>query len=312
MIVKINNRKIEVPESWNDLSLASQINCYSLIMQDTGHLLAAHEVLPAKRILLTAELLGVKDDFFEAWKKDCHQAHGIDGDDVFLQELHQLTHEVTAFFFEKEKTEEGPDRYHISLTLTKCPFPYIRGPRIKGKRKKYYGPADQLDNITIYELGTTFTIFENYIKVMQQGRRAEAEQLINRLLATLFRPGKPATKANKRSGYQGDRRLPYLNHESTVDKRMKLFAALPIQARQLLLFWFASCRQQIINSYGNVFKQSAGEELGGNQYGWGGTLLSLADGIVNLDTVSAQNAHNALTYMSYLEDQRKKQKLKAL
>lgn len=315
MEIQINDElTINTPESWNELSLKDQLICYGIIMQESGHLLEPHEVLPAKRILLMNHLMGVDDQFAAAWMKDRIEEDQEGGLDTFHEELKYLSESVTNFFFEAEEggEEDAPQRYHIALGLTKCPYGELKGPRKKGKRKTFYAPADSLENITIYELGMTFTLFENYIKAQQNKEEKKAMDLVNELIATLWRDGKFDTKENRLSAFQGDRRLPLLDHEGAVEKRKKLFQFLPEEGKQLIMFWFASCRQEIIQSYPNVFRASDGEEIGGNNYGWGGTLLSLADGLVNLDAISKQNAHNALTYLSYVEDQRKLAELKRI
>ena len=326
MKININpTTQITTPDSWNQLTTQQALTTYGIIMQETGNFLEPHELLPAKRIFLTQHLMQVDDNFLKAWEKDCIDAnHKEDGKEIFLSELQQLTTAVTAFLFEEEETEDedAPKKFSISLSLTKCPYPEItytrkkkkkksKGFKKKGKENFFYGPADGLNNITIYELGQAFTVFENYIREAQAGDDFAANHSIHHLLAILYREGKPETKANQLSNFQGDRRLPYLNHESTVERRMEKIKFLPEEVKQLLLFWFASCRQTIINSYRNVFQTSTAENLGGNQYGWGGTLLALADkDLSKLDSISKQNAHNALTLLSLLEDERKALALK--
>ena len=99
-------------------------------------------------------------------------------------------------------------------------------------------------------------------------------------------------------------------------KRTERIKTLPVDTKKLILFWFASCRQQIIASYQNIFRHSSkmeikGEKVG-NDYGWSGMLLSLANGIVHLEQVSKQPFHDGLIYLSYLEDQRLMQEIKSL
>jgi hypothetical protein len=80
----------------------------------------------------------------------------------------------------------------------------------------------------------------------------------------------------------------------------------------VLVFWFICCRAQIIRAYPNIFTHNPQGEAGepaGNDYAWGGILLNLADGLPNLDAVAQQHYANALTYLSMLEDQRKKQEM---
>lgn len=315
------NTEITTPNTWNEMTQEQALTIYAILMRNTGDILEPHEVLATKRILLFQSLTGVTDQVLEEWRQDCFDTYGeMDGKVSFLSELKQVSEEVTKFLFEDELDDEGnPTGNHtIALTLTRNLFPKISHTRGNKKKKKskgykntskeiiFYGPSDELNNLTIYELGTAFTFFENYLQEIKNGDEFAAKKTTDYLISLLWRESKPTTKANKLSNYQGDRRLPYLNHEEAVERRMKKIQHLPEQIKQLIMFWFASCRQQIINSYPNVFQPSTGEKLGGNQYGWGGTLLALADkDLSKLDQVSQQNHHNALTLLSLLEDERK-------
>lgn len=311
MTVSINQREQQLPESWNALSLRQLIGCYSIIMADTYALFRQRELLPFIRISLARYLLNLSEDFMEQWEADCLATYGDeDGKLVFLAELDQVAR-IADFLLEKvddEEEDEATRRYRLQLGLTRCPWPHLAYDDTRGRRRHLLAPADALGNISIYEMGVAFNHFEQF---MHTGDEAHA----HRLLATLFRPPKPDNAANRRSNYQGDRRLPLLKHETTVERRLPQIEKLPDIVKQILVFWFASCRRAIIDQYQNVFRpgDSAGEEQpAGNDYGYAGLLLSLADGIVHLDAVAAQPYQNALTYLSYLEDQRKLAELRRM
>lgn len=310
MVIEIKTesqiRRVEIPQSWNALTLRQQIICYGILMTDAGAYYEPQELPPLKKIQLIMGLLSLDETFMRTWEEDNIAEMGPeDGHLLFLSELDNILAAANFLF----KPAESPITNHqspiiINLGLTKNPFPILERPHKITKRPvRYFGPADGLENVTIYELGVAFNLFEKFMQTRQ-------ESYAITLLATLWRPGKPVTPENKRSAYQGDRRLPYLHHEATVAMREKHIATLPLQVRHLLLFWFASCRQAIVDSYPNVF--TGQPQSDGNQYGWGGVLLSLAGGIVHLDAVAQQPHSNALAYLSYLEDERKRAKLKQL
>lgn len=315
--VKINDTAINVPQSWNDLALKDQMFIYGILMTDTHKIFEPHELLSGKKIIIVQHLLNLNPEFVKEWAAGRIKEYGqVEGETVFLSELDALIKTMDFLFIKLEKEKEtDPDQYQINLGLTKCPYPRIDFPGKKRKNKRWYGPADKLANISIYELGTLFTLFEKFMKTGK-------EEFAERLIATMYRPSKAITKPNKKSAYNGDRRLPLLHHEATIDGRIKQIQQkdkdgkkiLPQAFKQITLFWFASCRQEIIESFPNVFSTNDdnpwGEQNSGNNYGWGGVLLSLADGLVNLDNISQQNHNDALTYLSYLEDQRKAQVLR--
>jgi hypothetical protein len=308
MQLAIGTHQVEIPQLWNDLSLQQALECYNILSARPGKGFLPGEVLPSKRMALVARLAGFTPELLKAWQEDCQQAHPHDWESVMVSEMAELM-KLADFLFDIEpgKDEGAPTLFQVKLGLTKCPWPILEYTSKRGKKKRYYAPADGLENITLYELALTFALFERYLETDDP---AHADELI----ATLYRPSKPTTPENRRSGYQGDRRLPIYKHESMTKKRLRRIKVLPLDVKRLLMFWFASCREGIIQSYPNIFNKPGEMEIGGervgNDYGWGGMLLALADGIVHLEQVSLQPYQNGLIYLSYLEDERKKTEMR--
>lgn len=294
--ITINGKHFLAPNSWNEAPLRMALAAYSMLCRE-DHLegFEPDQIVPAQLMAITAVLFGVDRAFFLAWEETAVKEHGDEnGKFIFLEELQAVTEAATAFMFEKvQKNEEdvGGWEYRLRFELTKCPFSAIE----PIKRMRWHGPTDGLDNMTVYEMALAFTHFEAYAKT-------EKIEHAHRLLATIFRPGKVMTPANRASNFEGDRRLPLLRHESTVDGRVPIIAKLPFSVQQILVFWFASSRKKIIESYPNVFK--SGDD-GDEKYGWAGVLMSLAGDLTKLDEVSSQKAHTALVYLSWLDDQQK-------
>ena len=296
MKVKINNHTMHIPESWNALSFQQAFGIYQIAMKDVGSLFAPEEIMPAKRIQIARYLLKLNDEFMRKWEADCIKAYGDEGAKVFVAELDELC-KITDPFFDITEKDDGSKHYSLKMEFTRIPFKTLMRKKKNEQKRTYYGPADELANLSLYELGTTFTLFERYLE-------DDNEAIVDQLIATLYRRPKPDTAENRRSGYQGDRRLPLLNHEATVEKRARWMATLTPAVKQMIVFWFACCRHQIIENHRDIFKEGSAPRKG-RDFGWGGILLSLADGLVNLDKVSAQPWQNGLMYMRYLEDQRK-------
>lgn len=304
---------VNIPQSWNELTVRQQMESYNIIMSTPGNIFEPRELVPAKRILLFQRLSGITDEQLKQWKQDCIKSYGEeDGDTVFLSELNEsLTSPDFLFEIRKEEnnadaTEEpGSRAYSIALTLTRCPFPRIDLPKRKKKHhaRCYLAPADELSNISFLELCVSFQLFEQYIQ-------DENEDTADELLATIYREPKPATTHNKRTAYLGDRRQPYLHLEALVPQRQKKIARLPKEVKQISLFWFACCRQQIIESFPDLFSQSHGGSP--SKYGWGATLMALAGGLPDMDVVSNQPAEDALAYLDYLNEQAQKAKIDAV
>lgn len=291
---------LSLPTSWNDLSLAQQLQAYAIIMSgDALAIYEPHEVVPIKRILLFQTLTGITDQQLQAWQADCLASDPEHGDLEFYTQIADALASCN-FLFDIATDEDDPTAattYTIALTLTHCPWPSLTRSKGNGKKKTYYAPAADLANVSFLELCVTFALFEQYI-------RDYDEAILHELLAVLFRPPKPVTRENRQSGYRGDRRQPYLHHEAMVPKRARYMATLPMATKQLLVFWFASCRQSIIQQYPDLF---TGGETNPTKYGWGAVLMAMAGGLQYLDTVSEQPATDALTYLDYLNEQAREQ-----
>lgn len=292
MKVEINNIKRFLPDSWNELTHTELLTVFQLVVESMPAFVFTKEEVPDfLRIELAKYLLKIDDTFLVKWEADA----AIDGEMVFIDEFKKVAYTVTNFIFNENE--------EVELGLTRNPYPKVAYRR-KKKKKYLYGPGDSLSNISLYELGTSFTLFEKYLKDQDDNH-------LLKLLSVLYRPGKPRTKKNIRSDYNGDRRLPYQGYETTIDRRIPIIKKWPPMVKNLLFFWFASCRNNIIDSYPNVFKkESSNLEQIGNDYGWGGILLSLSGGVVNLEIVGSQQWQQGLAYLSFLEDERKLAELK--
>lgn len=301
-----HRRTAAVPTTWNALELRDLYACYAIIQSNTPLWVDAHEVIPAKRLLLLQYFLQLSAADMAAWQEDCRNVHGEEeGDLIFFGELGALLPAVDGFFDILPATSDAPELWQIRLGLTRCPYPELKHPEFE-----WYGPADGLDNLTIYELGTVFALFEEYITT-------QSEDAALRLIATIYRPAKKASRKNMLSAYQGDIRLPFQHHEATVAQRLPHVQELPLATRQLILFWVAGCYHAIIQDNPNIFERPeddpdgiAGERVG-NDYGWAAIIMSLAGDITKIDDVASKSWTNVFTYLSFLEDERKKQEIRA-
>lgn len=294
------SRKVQAPASWNDLDQRTLHLFYQTLFTAPGDEFTATAFTAVKLISMTRALLGMDDAMMAQWEHDCLRQDPENGQTVFFAELKSLITAVLSGLFSIEETEEGNTVYACRLNLTRNPYPKLSHTtrNKKGEKKKttwLYCAEDGLANITIYELASTFTIFEQYLAM-------DNEALANQLIGTLYRPGKPQSRLNLESEYQGDRRQPLRKYEKKVAERAALAATLPPLVKRLILFWFASCRQQIVERYGKVFKPSSGDSKPG--YGWGGVLLAIAGGPTGLESIADQHYSNALTWLAMKEDER--------
>lgn len=306
LTIKIGNssRTIQAPETWDALSLRQLGLYYQTLFTTPGSEYTASGFTMLKLLSMTQHVLNVDSGFMAQWEADCLAEDEENGQLFFLDELRQVIHSTLGGLFNIVSDEEsGATSYSIRLNRTKNPWPALsHTPTVAKKTRRapkttyYYAPADGLGNITIYELAHTFTIFENYLKTND-------DALANQLIAILYRPSRPETVAERESGWFGDRRQPLRKHEAKIAERAAMVATLPMLTRRLILFWFASCRQQIVNTYTKVFKPADSDAKPG--YGWGGVLLAMAGGPTGLDAIADQHYSNGLTWLSMKEDERR-------
>ena len=90
-------------------------------------------------------------------------------------------------------------------------------------------------------------------------------------------------------------------YEAKVAERAELVKMVDPLVKRVILFWFASCREDIANQYPKVFKRSGGSGKS-SEYGWAGVLLRVAGGPAGLDTVADQHHSNALIWLSMERD----------
>lgn len=291
-------RHYRLPTKWNDLATERAEGLYQIIM--ATNLLPgamADTDVAMRRILAWRYLAGITDNQWAKITADLVKEYDIDLAPLVLAEEIEEHLPAVDFLFNQKIDDDGDTYWEVAPTLTKNPYP-----RITIAGLTLYGPANALDNISIYEMGKIFTLYEQFV---EHGNI----DTVNELLATMYRPTKPDTAANQKSAWGGDRRLPLRGHEATVDKRMVAMAALPEATKQILLFWVASCRHAIVEAFPKVFDPPTDPEaVSLPNYGWGGVLLSLADGIVHLNAAADQTYGTALAYLSLLEDRRLAQK----
>lgn len=298
MKITLPNHEITLPDSYADCTL-DQIKIIIPVLLAESYAVLDDVANRDIKTMVIIELLTGERDFWTNLETM------IDDADYYDETVHQIVRHFDFIY-----NDDRP-----SLTMTRNPYPLIENQHKAGIGKfkmRLWGPADELANMSFYELCATFTLFEAYISAPE----GEADPLIiSQLLATLYRPHKNRTRDNIAKAYEGDVRRPLLHHEKSADNRVAMMGQLPREVRQTLYFYFASCYRHIIDSWQDIFPQS--EDSGsapsqesdadeGNDYGWAGLLMSVAkDELVNLDKIAAQPYQNVFTMLSSLETKRK-------
>jgi hypothetical protein len=279
MTIDFQGKKIETADSWAAVKMAQKAAIFSVLK---------HRIpLEVQRVSIFQILTGITDNDLVILRGLCHDEKGIeDGHLWFNAILAELTAETTAFLFDEQK--EG---YALSPTMYDVPIARLKN----SQGELLLPPQSELQNISFYE-------FTNILDWQFDFRDNEDDvDLLNRIVAILYRPAKPATPENKASGYGGDMRLPLVGYEATLDSRANTLTKIPLYEKQLIAFWAMSCVHRITTQYKDLFTNSQGD---GNNYGWAGVMLKLAGGVTQVDAVASQHYETVLIHLDMLEADR--------
>lgn len=306
--VHIDNKEktYTAPSGWNDLTTPQLMHTYQIINakvpKDGG--IPLHEV-GAKKFALLAPLFGLNLMEMLHLRRQLIDELGEEaGSDTHLTIIRKLVNYTDVFFTKKKDGSlSGAEGTIVttSPTLTRNPWPQLKNSK---SGKKYFGPRDNFENLTIYELGNIFTLFENY-----GNEGADKDQIANTMIATLWRPPKPDSKENIEKAYEGDLRLPLSGYEATIPARIKDVATLPSAVKKVIIFFVQSCLHEIASTWGSLFEKMDDEEEGtprkkSNAGSMATLLIKLSNGLIHLDKIQSQPYENVFVYLDMLEKER--------
>lgn len=142
-------------------------------------------------------------------------------------------------------------------------------PVIRSGRKKLYGPADALLNMTFGEYRVACEYFRAFAGEQE-------EKVLNRLCAVLYRPA-------RRGKIDDDIRVDF--NPNNCIRQAKTFEKIPAEIKHIIFSWFAACDSYLktgdlkiegrLISLRCLFKQEEQEKDGG--LGLTGILMAVAD-----------------------------------
>lgn len=141
--------------------------------------------------------------------------------------------------------------------------------------KKFYGPADDFNNLLMCE----FVFAEDFFLRYQQSEEKE-KKLLDELIAVLYRPGKWQYDLVK--NVDGDPRIPF-NENICHWHGNKEISKWPVHIKNAILTWYKGCREKLISDNSEIFN-GAGEPA---KYGLLSVIRSIATSHVhgNFDEV---------------------------
>lgn len=300
----------ELPETWHELSIFQLNHILKLLKANFPSNYIEAEKLPSLKILILLSLTkwAEQSDIIQAWQMGLLEECGFDDNDafaVFIEQIEYLSNKACAFIFTTETDEKGNKVISIAPDLLKCPQPTIELGLKKGTRI-FYPPScgsnsrsktpiydDVFENMTIYELGMSFTMYSNY-------QKTKDIDYLTRLVAIIYREHKPKTEANIAQNYKGDIRLPLLDYEATIDQRKQLFAHYVDRwILECIAFWFGCCQYHFAKLYPDIFG-SSGDADG---FGFAGVIMALSRSAhTSKNEIAMQNAHSTMIELMYEKD----------
>jgi len=164
----------------------------------------------------------------------------------------------------------------VNLTINLIPV-------LNLKTRKYFGPSDELKNISAAEFAFSDKFMNEFLK-----KRDEAQ--LNLLIATLYRPQFKGVKKDS-PYYKGDIREPF--NENTIDQRADLFSNLSLNYRLAILAFYLGCRSNISKQFPDIF--NAQKKSKNKKTGWLGFFYELSgDKLGNYHAVANMNLFELL------------------
>ena len=159
--------------------------------------------------------------------------------------------------------------------------------------KKFYGPADELDNLTLSE----FYFCEKYYNDYVCGEGGDRPLALNNLVAVLYRAAKPGYDIKK--NLEGDIRIPF--NGNAVAWYSIMIGRWPLHTRQAVLLYYDGCRKNLAKLYPEIFPQQSVADNDDNDSDMFGIIRGLAGGKYgDFEKTEQLPLHTALRELQYI------------
>jgi hypothetical protein len=278
MEIKINKEAINIPQNWNDCTQNELHGIFNILYDENTKI---HE----SRLRITKLLLNKKLSFFKKWEKDAK----IESETQFFDELNDVIMACTDWIF--GRIDDG--NLFINGGLTRPPFEIL-----KNKTRIYHAPSQFLNNITVWE----FAHLEAFFEALRDKKNTKFA--LNRLIAVLYRNHKPKTAENKVMNYEGDVRIEFNKHESTINKRAYDIQNIEFYKKMLILHFYESCRKLILEALHPRMKIGGATNSESKLNTWVQLILELSGG--KFGDLEKTGNTNLFTIIEYLNHEQRK------
>lgn len=277
MDIRINNHITKTPEHINDLSDERLLQVFETIYTDNrSGFYTPDQLTDHIKMVLICIVCAIPEKMI-----------------VQMKAVDILKLEPTIeFLFDSREENDGTKSIFLKQNLTRTP------PKFKVKGITYYGPSNEIGNLSIYE----FALADGY---MIQYTKTGQSTFLDMMIATLFRPSK--SKSKKEYNYGGDRRVDIDSYEHMIEKRSRLIGKkLDRIQKTIILHYFISSRKELFERY----PIPTSSESDGDGFGYAGLIISLAgDKFGDADQTGRTNISTILIHLSMVEKQREQDKI---
>ncbi len=272
--IKIGSISIIYPNCWNDLTkdhLLFIVRIFKLNYNDLDF-----------RINIAFYLLNIKvgsgDPTFRS-PDVLHMIKHHNADPLYISNEQILFIANSILFLTRTYTDEN-DKEFLSLNST---LTVNKIPSFKHKGILYFGPGDNLFNITFDEYLEADNHFMNFLNSNEQ-------TYLNKLIASLYRPVRKNYKHNSADS-TGDKRQPF--NSNIIDYNADIFNSLNPDYKIAISLFYNGCRQFISNNFKNVFNSKSTTKKSGNELP---ASLTLVDALTNDDVTKNSLVRKSLLY----------------
>lgn len=231
----IDNDLFHLPSNWNDFTVEQFMRVAELSI----NILPVGEFRLKLFLTITGLRVSPKPEITINGEQCFYLNHGKTREYLVSSSELAAICSTLDFMFISTKNKSGDE-----LLLIDCQMYIQLLPTIKVGKELWYGPASALSNILFAEWIHTETAYNHYNKTRKH-------QFIDRLIATLYRPGLP-------QGYQnmeptGDDREKF--NDALLDKYTRMVSGIDPVVKNAIFMWYEGCRSFIVKKFPDVFAQ---------------------------------------------------------
>jgi len=298
-VIEVPDRelKLELPSSWDETSIEQACEIFKLSYMHLAGFIDRNEYLTRSLFYLT----GMKRNHrIKAWES-------MAPEEIVLEKnakIYQMGEDLCTWSLNDKGTQINYETVRNNL------------PVISVGRKKLYGPADLITDLTFGEFRAAVDEMATHFRLASDiDTIKESDEALNRFIACLYRPAKKTRSKELPKTRQTFNR-------STINTSYT--APIPIWQKTMILLWFSYCikflksedlliENRIVNLsvlFPEDEYQEVSSEPSASGAGWSSLLFSLAEKGVfgNIENVDKQGIFDILLYL--YDNHLKQQKLK--